>query len=150
MISGAMFFLQFWSSGRFETLSGRVGIDRTMGFHRIAAVVALLVAIAHPLPPLVPAFIEQPQGALVLLSEMLVRPRLLSGVLSLAGLVVLVGFALLRTRRGVRYEFWRATHGPLAIVVAGTHSPPRADERRLQPRAFAPRRSGCCSAAGRC
>ena len=119
MISGAMFFLQFWSSGRFETLSGRVGIDRTMGFHRIAAVVALLVAIAHPLPPLVPGFIEQPQGALVLLSEMLVRPRLLSGVLSLAGLVVLVGFALLRTRRGVRYEFWRATHGPLAIVVAG-------------------------------
>ena len=37
MISGAMFFLQFWSSGRFETLSERVGIDRTMGFHRIAA-----------------------------------------------------------------------------------------------------------------
>jgi predicted ferric reductase len=119
MISGAMFFLQFWSSGRFETLSGRVGIDRTMGFHRIAAVAALLVAIVHPLLPLVPGFIEQPQGALVLLSEMLVRPRLLSGVLSLAGLVVLVGFALLRTHRGVRYEFWRTTHGPLAIVVAG-------------------------------
>jgi predicted ferric reductase len=119
MISGAMFFLQFWSSGRFETLSGRVGIDRTMGFHRIAAVVALLVAVAHSLAPLVPAFIDDPQGASVLLSQMLVRPRLLSGVLSLAGLVVLVGFALLRTRRGVRYEFWRASHGPLAIVVAG-------------------------------
>lgn len=119
MISGAMFFLQFWSSGRFETLSGRVGIDRTMGFHRITAVVALLVAFAHPLAPLVPAFIDDPQGALVLLRQMLARPRLLSGVLSLTGLVVLVGFALLRTRRGVRYEFWRATHGPLAIVVAG-------------------------------
>ncbi|RTL79588.1 MAG: hypothetical protein EKK29_20515 [Hyphomicrobiales bacterium] len=119
MISGAMFFLQFWSSGRFETLSGRVGIDRTMGFHRIAAVVALLIAFAHPLAPLVPAFIDDPQGAFVLLSQMLVRPRLLSGALSLTGLVVLVGFALLRTRRGVRYEFWRATHGPLAVVVAG-------------------------------
>lgn len=119
MISGAMFFLQFWSSGRFETLSGRVGIDRTMGFHRIAAVVALLIAFAHPLAPLVPAFIDDPQGAFVLLGQMLVRPRLLSGVLSLTGLVVLVGFALLRTRRGVRYELWRATHGPLAIVVAG-------------------------------
>ncbi|WP_036279626.1 ferric reductase-like transmembrane domain-containing protein [Methylocystis sp. ATCC 49242] len=119
MISGAMFFLQFWSSGRSKTLSGRVGIDRTMGFHRVAAVAALLFAIVHPLLPLVPRFIEQPQGALFLLSEMLVRPRLLSGVLSLAGLVVLVGFALLRTGRGVRYEFWRTTHGPLAIVVAG-------------------------------
>ncbi len=119
MILGAIFFLQFWSSGRFEMLSGRVGLDRTMGFHRIAAVVALLIAIAHPLAPLVPAFIDDPQGAFVLLSQMLVRPRLLSGALSLTGLVVLVGFALLRTRRGVRYEFWRATHGPLAIVVAG-------------------------------
>lgn len=119
MISGAVFFLQFWSSGRYQTLSGSIGIDRTMGFHRIAAVVALLVAIAHPLAPLVPVFIDRPRGSFVLLSEMLVRPRLLSGVLSLAGLVVLVGFALLRTRRGVRYEFWRATHGPLSIVVAG-------------------------------
>jgi predicted ferric reductase len=119
MISGAMFFLQFWSSGRFETLSGRVGIDRIMGFHRLAAVAALLIAIAHPIAPLVPIFIEEPHGALLLLGDMLARPRSLSGVLSLAGLVVLVGFALLRTRRGMRYEFWRATHGPLAIVVAG-------------------------------
>jgi predicted ferric reductase len=119
MISGAVFFLQFWSSGRFETLSGRVGIDRTMGFHRIAAIAALLLAFAHPLAQLVPAFIDDPHAAFVLLNEMLVRPRLLSGVLSLAGLVVLVGFALLRTRRAVHYEFWRATHGPLAIIVAG-------------------------------
>jgi predicted ferric reductase len=81
--------------------------------------VTLLFAFAHPLAPLVPAFIDDPQGAFVLLSQMLVRPRLLSGALSLTGLVLLVGFALLRTRRGVRYEFWRATHGPLAIVVAG-------------------------------
>jgi predicted ferric reductase len=119
MVSGAVIFLQFWSSGRFETLSGRVGIDRIMGFHRLAAVAALLIAIAHPIAPLVPVFIEEPRGALLLLGEMLVQPRLSSGVAALAGLFVLVGFALLRTRRGVRYEFWRATHGPLAIVVAG-------------------------------
>ncbi len=119
MIAGAMFFLQFWSSGRFETLSGRVGIDRTMGFHRIAAVAALLAAIAHPLAPLEPILTENPSGFFPLLGDMLVRPRLLSGVMSLAGLVVLVGFALARTRPGIRYEFWRATHGPLAVVVAG-------------------------------
>ncbi|MBZ0208305.1 MAG: hypothetical protein K8F92_01445 [Hyphomicrobium sp.] len=33
----ALLYLQFLSSGRFETISGRIGIDRTMGFHRIAA-----------------------------------------------------------------------------------------------------------------
>ncbi len=119
MISASMFFLQFWSSGRFEMLSGRVGIDRTMGFHRIAALAALLAAIAHPLAPLVPVFLDDPQRAFTLLSQMLLRPRLLSGTFSLFGLVALVGFALIRTSRGIRYEFWRATHGSLAIVIAG-------------------------------
>ena len=33
----ALLFLQFLSSGRYEGISGQVGVDRTMGFHRIAA-----------------------------------------------------------------------------------------------------------------
>ncbi len=119
MVSGAVFFLQFWSSGRFETLSGRIGIDRTMGFHRIAAVAALLFAIAHPIAPLLPMFFDDPRAASALLLDMLTRGRLLSGVLALAGLAFLVAFALLRTRRAIRYEAWRATHGPLALVLAG-------------------------------
>jgi hypothetical protein len=34
LTAGALLYLQFLSSGRFETLSGRIGIDRMMRFHR--------------------------------------------------------------------------------------------------------------------
>ena len=47
LTAGALLFLQFLSSGRYESLSGRIGIDRTMGFHRVAAYVLL----ARPLTP---------------------------------------------------------------------------------------------------
>ena len=44
----ALLFLQFLSSGRYEGISGQVGVDRTMGFHRIAAFVLLgFVVLLH-------------------------------------------------------------------------------------------------------
>jgi predicted ferric reductase len=49
LTAAALLFLQFLSSGRYESISGRVGIDRTMGFHRIAAYVLLGFALLHPL-----------------------------------------------------------------------------------------------------
>ena len=47
--AAALILLQFLSSGRYESLSGRVGLDRTMGFHRVAAYGLLLFALLHPL-----------------------------------------------------------------------------------------------------
>ena len=44
----ALLFLQFPSSGRYEAISGQVGVDRTMGFHRIAAFVLLGFVVLHP------------------------------------------------------------------------------------------------------
>ena len=38
LTAAALLLLQFLSSGRYESISGRIGI-RTMGFHRIAAYV---------------------------------------------------------------------------------------------------------------
>lgn len=49
LTSAALLLLQFLSSGRFESISGHIGIDRTMGFHRIAAYVLLAFATLHPL-----------------------------------------------------------------------------------------------------
>jgi hypothetical protein len=36
LVAACLLFVQFLSSRRYESLSGRIGIDRTMGFHRIA------------------------------------------------------------------------------------------------------------------
>jgi predicted ferric reductase len=118
LTAAALLLLQFLSSGRYENISGRIGIDRTMGFHRIAAYVLLALAVLHPLAYLTPTIFTNPVSTWNRLAAMLASPRLRSGVLALAGLFVIVSFATVRSRPFVRYELWRVTHGPLAIVVA--------------------------------
>ena len=44
ILAATLLYLQFLSSGRFEGLSGKIGIDRTMGFHRIAGLAILAFA----------------------------------------------------------------------------------------------------------
>lgn len=118
LTTAALLHLQFLSSGRFERLSGRIGIDRTMGFHRVAAGALLVFAVLHPLSYVVTAALDDPMLAWRRLLAMLMSARLRTGVLALAGLIVIVGLALLRTRSWFRYETWRASHGPLAILLA--------------------------------
>jgi predicted ferric reductase len=115
----ALVFLQFWSSGRYERISGRVGIDRIMGFHRIAAYALLAFAVLHPLSYLVNTLFADPVAARNRLASMVASPRLRSGVLALAGLIIIVSLATVRTRPFIRYELWRFGHGPLAVLVAG-------------------------------
>ena len=50
LTAAALLLLQFLSSGRYENISGRIGIDRTMGFHRIAAYVLLASRCCTPWP----------------------------------------------------------------------------------------------------
>ena len=115
----ALIFLQFLSSGRYEGLSGRVGIDRTMGFHRIAAYVLLAFVLLHPLSYSANTFLADPVAAWHRLTGMLASNRLRTGVLAMVGLIVMVGVATIRTRPFMRYEYWRVSHGLLAIAVAG-------------------------------
>jgi predicted ferric reductase len=119
LTAAALIFLQFLSSGRYESVSGQVGIDRTMGFHRISAYVLLLFAVCHPLIYLAPTLYADPTAAWHRLTGMLASNRLRTGVVALVGLLVLVGVASIRTRSFVRYEYWRASHGLLAVAVAG-------------------------------
>ena len=115
----ALLFLQFLSSGRYESLSGQIGIDRTMGFHRIAAHVLLVFALLHPLSYSADTFLTDPVAAWHRLTGMLASDRLRTGVLALVGLVAIVGVATIRSWPFMRYEYWRASHGLLAIAVAG-------------------------------
>jgi predicted ferric reductase len=119
LTAASLLFLQFLSSGRYESLSGRTGIDCTMGFHRIAAYVLLLFALLHPLAYVAATALIDPSAALPRLTGMLTSPRLGTGVAALAGLVLLVGLGVLRERVKVSYEVWRASHGLMAAAAAG-------------------------------
>jgi predicted ferric reductase len=116
--AAALILLQFLSSGRYESLSGRVGLDRTMGFHRVAAYGLLLFALLHPLGYVAATFMTDPGAAWSRLTGMLGSPRLKTGVLALIGLALLVGLGSFRERIGWRYETWRASHGLMASAVA--------------------------------
>jgi len=114
----ALLFMQFLSSGRYENISGQIGIDRTMGFHRIAAYVLLAFALLHPLSYAADVLLVDPISAWHRLTGMLASHRLRTGVLAIAGLIVMVSIATIRSRSFIRYEYWRMSHGSLAIIVA--------------------------------
>jgi len=123
LVAYAMMLLQFITSGRFERLSGRIGIDRTMHFHQLAARFAAVLVIAHPLLPRLPTDLTQVGTLPTALAIMFRAPHLLSGVLAWGLMLVLVLMAILRRRLPIPYEAWRATHavGALAVALAGAH-----------------------------
>jgi predicted ferric reductase len=123
LVALAMLLLQFVSSGRYEWLSGRAGIDHTMRFHQLAARVLTVLVLLHPLLLLAPAdaagWREMPGRAARLFSA----PHLLSGVVAWVLLLVLVVLAVLRARLGLHYEWWRASHSLAGLLAAlgGAH-----------------------------
>jgi predicted ferric reductase len=119
MVGYAMLLLQFLLSGRFEHLSGRTGIDRTMRFHQVAAWAILGLIVAHPFLYAVARLSPDPRDALDLLVRMFTAPRLQSGVMAWVILILLVAVAALRDRLPFRYETWRLGHGLMSIALAG-------------------------------
>src|SRR5690606_5100396 len=90
MIGFAMLLAQFLLSGRFRRVSGRVGIDVTMRFHQLAARVALVFLLVHPVLLVLPALADGPGAALARLSGMFGSPGLRPGVVAWGVLVGMV------------------------------------------------------------
>jgi predicted ferric reductase len=53
--------VQFVTSGRFGPVSGRLGIDKIMAFHKIAAWWVLLALLLHPLFYVLPTWLDDPE-----------------------------------------------------------------------------------------
>ena len=138
LVAYAMLLLQFIASGRFERLSGRVGIDRTMRFHQLAGRVAVALIIAHPLLPRVPTDPGRIGETFSIMAIMVRAPHLWSGVLAWALVVLMVVTAIARRRLPVPYEVWRATHalGAVCIALAGAHHAMTVGAYSRQPTLF--------------
>jgi predicted ferric reductase len=116
----ALLLLQFLTSGRFEALTGRVGIDLTMRLHQLIARTLTVFLVVHP--PLYAIWPGQ-GGTAGRIVQMFTSPAYLSGVLAWVLLLVVVFAGVLRDRLPVRYEIWRASHGVGALLLAifGVH-----------------------------
>lgn len=111
--------IQFVTSGRFEGISGRLGIDKIMAFHKIAALWVLIALVLHPLAYVLPTWSENPALGAERLTAYLTLQHYRSGVVALAALTALVVTSILRDRLSWRYEIWRAAHVTLGLMAVG-------------------------------
>ncbi|WP_187972998.1 ferric reductase-like transmembrane domain-containing protein [Aquibium microcysteis] len=111
--------VQFVTSGRFAVVSGRLGIDRIMAFHKIAARWVVLGLVLHPVLYVLPTWLNDPALGQERFIAYLTLSHYRSGVVALAALFLLVGSSLLRERVPWRYEAWRASHLVLGAVAVG-------------------------------
>jgi predicted ferric reductase len=124
MVAYVMMLAQFVMSGRFEALTGPAGIDRVMRFHQLATWVILAAVVLHPLLYSVRDLSPDPMNAVGSLHRrFFVATGLRTGVIAFWLTILLVLMAVWRDRLPFRYEWWRLTHGVLAILIAlyGTH-----------------------------
>ena len=119
MLAFAIILVEFVMSGRFRTISGRIGMDVTMRVHQLLARTALVLALIHP-------FLYQtgfteprpwdPTRQLSLTSDL---ESLLTGILAWVLLPTFVMLAIFRDRLDYSYETWRLMHGLGALLIAG-------------------------------
>ncbi|SDI06197.1 ferric reductase-like transmembrane domain-containing protein [Alloyangia pacifica] len=117
--AAVMLLLQMVTSGRFEAISGRIGIDLTMAFHKWAAPIALLLVVVHLLALIGLPDPERPGRLARRVDFLLTAPGFWEARLALVLLVILVILALLRERLSMRYQFWRAGHAVAAVALVG-------------------------------
>ncbi|MCB1390157.1 MAG: ferric reductase-like transmembrane domain-containing protein [Rhodobacteraceae bacterium] len=117
MAAGVMLHLQMITSGRFEAISGRIGIDVTMAFHKWAAPVALALAALHVAFLVGPPDAAHPHRFDQRLWTLIKRDDLQDARWALGLMALLVLLALFRDRLRLRYELWRASHLALALIL---------------------------------
>ncbi len=123
MVAFAMLLVEFVLSGRFRPISGRMGIDITMGFHQLIARALLVFLLLHPFLYRTPLDRPLPWDPTRQLTLGLEGASLLTGVAAWLLLAVLVITAIARNRLPFSYEAWRLSHGLGAVLIAvmGTH-----------------------------
>lgn len=119
MVALVAMAIQFVTSGRFNVASGRLGIDKIMAFHKIAAVWVLVALILHPLACVLPTWADDPALGAERLAVYLTSPHYRSGVVALAALLLLVITSILRDRLPWPHEGWRAVHVVLGLLAVG-------------------------------
>jgi predicted ferric reductase len=108
----AMIGLQFAITARFRHVAAPYGIDIVLRFHKEISIVAMCLALAHPL-----ILFAARTETLGLLNVATAPWRARFALAATVALVVLVGVSLLRKRIRLAYERWRTIHGALAVAV---------------------------------
>lgn len=119
MLAYAIILTEFVLSGRFRSVSRRIGMDATMRFHQLFARTALALALLHPFLYQAPFDPPRPWDVTRELTLTLDLAALGTGVAAWLLLLPFVLLAIGRDRLACRYETWRLLHGLGALLIAG-------------------------------
>lgn len=115
----AVLLMEFLLSGRFRSISERIGMDVTMRFHQLLARVAAAFILVHPFLYSTPIGLARPDDATHRGHLGLTGAAAYSGILGWLLLLLLVITAMRRTQIGHSYERWRIGHAIGAVLIAG-------------------------------
>jgi predicted ferric reductase len=119
MLAFAVILVEFVLSGRFQTVSARIGMDVTMRLHQLFARTALVLALIHPFLYRAPFNPQYPWDATRQLTLTMDPFALMTGVLAWLLLAVFVVLSIGRDQIPCKYETWRLMHGVGALIIAG-------------------------------
>lgn len=119
----SILLVEFLLSGRFHSISKRIGMDVTMRFHQLLARTATVFVLVHPFLYTTPTGIPRPDDITGLGHLGLAGPSIVSGLIAWFLLMMLVATAIFRNQIGSTYEAWRASHafGAILITVLSAH-----------------------------
>ena len=118
MVGFSMLLVEFVLSGRFQWVSGGIGIDVTMRFHQLIARGLAIFILIHPFLYSLPMSNPRPWDATGELTLTLSGAPLVSALLAWLLLALLVLTAIFRQEIAYRYEIWRLSHGLGAGLIA--------------------------------
>lgn len=119
LLAFAIILLEFVLSGRFRSVSGRIGMDVTMRFHQLLARSALALALLHPFLYQAPFAAQRPWDPTRQLTLTGDIAALGSGLLAWVLLPTFVLLSIGRDQSPWKYETWRLIHGLGAMLIAG-------------------------------
>ncbi|MBX2998734.1 MAG: ferric reductase-like transmembrane domain-containing protein [Caldilineaceae bacterium] len=104
--------LQFISTGRLRWIAPSFGSDFVLQFHRQAGVIGVLLVLAHPITLILsnPVYLEYFDPRVNFL-------RALALSVVTVALILLIITSIWREEVGLRYEWWRVSHGVLSLAV---------------------------------
>ena len=118
MLAFSIMLTEFVLSGRFRSISGRIGMDLTMRLHQLLGRTALVLAFIHPFLYQTSPNQPVPWDRTRQLTIAYELEFLIGGILAWILLPSLVLLAIGRTKASYRYETWRLMHGIGALAVA--------------------------------
>lgn len=111
LLAFAILAMQFVLSARLHWIEKPFGLDRIFVFHKVMAVTALCLLVAHPVLLALGEF-----GIKLLINLRLPWP-IMVGKVSLLLLFVVVGVSLFRVFLKFEYQKWRIVHNVLALTL---------------------------------